>query len=171
MKYQVWVLKEIIKRNRGGFGIYFLFLFSISIMHFLSSSFFNLQNLEALLGVFSFSEASYFELSWCLFQLFFLLYVTYLFYFYEIEHSPEFIFLRVNTLSLILKKFVLFSLFVLFFRILVYLIVFIIFKHYSFFTLTLFLKSVSLPLFIVLVFFLFSIFRFLFYQFQKGEKS
>lgn len=138
--YDKNVLRKIFKSNFYKLLIIFIiYALFIELYLYLSPLEMSPISLEFALGIwFNFN---FLNMLWMIFQLFFTIYFSYIYCYYEINNSPEFIFLRTSFFKFALKKyFVLESLVFLFRNILYTFFFFSFYKSVTFNPFSLFLN-------------------------------
>ena len=163
MKYQFNVLKKLIKMDFFKLICVFITLFAFNlIVIFFSYGESTIIDFNTMIGILDVKDFNLMGLLWFLFQVFFVIYMSYRYYFYENDNSSEFILLRIKFKKFVNEKLIVMSLFVILFRLLYYLLVYIIFLNSSFFNLFVFFENIYLYLIISLGVFILFIFKYLF---------
>lgn len=158
MKYNVNVLSKIIRKSFFKIIILSIIMFiSLLLVIYFNFGLFSEKNLVRVLGISIFSEKNLLFLIWEIYQIATTFYFSYLFYSYEINNSPEFVLLRKSLKKLFLGKFAFVTLFIILFRTILFLILFMFVDNAQFFNVSLFLKNIIIyicysliPLFIIL---------------------
>ncbi len=157
MKYQLNVFLHLLKKKYFKLSLVFVLFFSCMILiTYINPVEVDLEVFKPLVGVISLENFSFVDYLWFMFQLFFTIYLSYVFFSYEENNSKEFLVLRKNYLYFMLSKLVLFLIFIIIFRLLIFFIPYLIFKEtvkFSFITLI-----CSIGIYIAI-----SIFTYLFY--------
>lgn len=158
--YEKSVLKKILKSNFYKLLIIFIiYAFFINLYLYLSPIEMSSIKINFALGIWF--NRNFLNLLWIAFQLFFTLYFSYMYCYYEINNSPEFIFLRTNFLKFALKKYSVLECLILLFRSILYIFFFfsfykyVTFNPFSFFLNVLIHFCISSIIFLSLLFFKF----------------
>lgn len=156
--YEINVLKKIFKSNFYKLFIIFIFYaFFINLHLYLSPLEVGTISLKFALGIWF--EYNFLNMLWMIFQIFFTIYFSYLYCYYEINNSSEFIFLRTSFFKFALKKYCVLECLVFLFRSLFFLFFFLSFyNHVTFNPFFLFLNifihiCISSIIFLSLLFF------------------
>lgn len=162
MKYQLLVLKELFFKKYFKWLMIYLGLIIIDIFliyQTINTSFFNPEQVKALLGIVAYNKLDFLGLLLFLYQLCITFYFGYSFFIYEYNHSPEFIVLRISHIKRYLFKLLTIILFIIFLRIIYFLIIYLIFKNCMQFTFIIFLKNIIYYLFVVIITYIFIYFK------------
>lgn len=154
MKYQYLILKDLFFHKFWKWLLIYILLVLVNIYlvyQTVESIYFNLYDIEMILGILPFSKLSILGTLILLYQIFLTIYFVYSFCIYEYSHSSEFIFLRINHIKRNFFKIVSIFLLIVFLRILYFVIIFLIFYQYYNFTFIIFLKNVSYYLVITFI--------------------
>ena len=156
--YSFQILKRIFK---GGF--YKILLFFIFLLGSIIFAIYNVRYIVPI-GISSIKYAlgltldDFLPIVWFLYQVGITIYLSYLYFFYETNHSPEFIFLRTDYYHFAIKKYLIFLLFIFFCRVLLYAFVHLIFFINVPFSLEVFIWNIALHAIIATFMFIISIF-------------
>ena len=155
--YSFQIVKQIFK---GGFyKIFLFFLFLLGVNIFTTYNISNIvpitiDSIRFLLGL---TYHSLLDLIWLMYQIGLTIYLSYLYFFYEIDNSPEFIFLRTDSYHFAIKKYFVFVICLVLFRILFYLFAHFVFLGNIAFSLSVFLWNIVLHVSIVTTIFICSV--------------
>lgn len=143
MRYQVHIAKQLFKQKIYKVVIFlFTFFFLLILSEFLNPRETEQDTLYYLLGIFGEDKASFLETLWIAFQTVSIIYIFFLYLTYEEEHSPEFILLRSNYFSILKNKTIIFLIFLVIFRIVLFLLVTLSFNKYIYFSLSAFAVNI-----------------------------
>lgn len=158
MKYNINVLSKIIRSSFFKIIILsIIMLISLLLVIYFNFGFFSEEILVRVLGISIFNEKNLLFLIWEIYQVATTFYFSYLFYSYEINNSAEFVLLRKSFKKIFLGKFAFATLFIILFRSIIFVILFMLVDYAPVFNVTLFLKNIIIyicysliPLFIIL---------------------
>lgn len=154
MKYQYLILKDLFFHKFWKWLFIYILLVLVNIYliyQTVESAYFNLYDIDMLLGILSFFKLNVLGMLILLYQVFMTIYFAYSFCTYEYNHSSEFIFLRINHIKRNFFKFVSILLFIIFLRFLYFAIIFLIFYKYYNFTFIVFFKNMFYYLIITFI--------------------
>lgn len=145
MRYQINILRKLLKTDFYKLIVlFYVFLFFMLIITFFSGMSSDLLQFESIISVLTKNNITFVGVLWLLFQLFLLIYISYNFYFFESDNSPEYVYLRTNRISLLLKKIIVLTIFVFLFRIINCTLLYLLFIKFNFFRLNSFVISISI---------------------------
>lgn len=153
MKFEIKILKEIIKHNK----LWFIVLFILSVMCILFFSIrinpliFRETDLYAVISYPTKEHSSIISSLFSIYQIIFTIYLTYVYYTYEINNSFENVILRFSEKRWFVIKSLLFSTFITVFRVLFNLCVYIYFAGHVEFSIDFIISPVCYHLFIVII--------------------
>ena len=145
MKYEIKVLKVIIKKSFLKLCLPFLlllFIYILLVFPSIGTVFFEKTDITSLLIINNFKNTSFLVILLVIYQICLTIYLAYLFYSYDYNSSSEFIFLRFNKKNYLFYKLFIFLLFIFFSRIIFYCLIYILFNKYVSFSLSLFLTNI-----------------------------
>ena len=155
--YSFQILKRIFK---GGFYkilLFFIFLLGAIIFVIYNNRFIKPIDISSIQFALGLSFFIFLAIIWFLYQVGITIYLSYLYFFYETNHSPEFIFLRTDYYHFAIKKYFIFLLFISFCRVLLYAFVHLIFFINVPFSLEVFIWNIGLHAIIATFMFIISV--------------
>ena len=150
--YNVSILKKVFKS-----GFYKTFLVFLALLSFILFDLFDspvpitIYSLRFALGLLF---TNFLAIIWFLYQIGVTIYFSYLYFFYEVDNSLEFILLRTDFFHFVLKKFIFLEMLLIVFRILFYCFLhFLFFKNVTF-TVLFFMINIGVHVFVSTITFL-----------------
>ncbi len=127
LAYYFNIIKTIFKK-----GFYKHLIFLCALVVFVLIEVYEISDMKSNLFLLKYTlgliPSDFLNLLWLLYQIILTVYLSYLFYFYEIDNSPEFIFMRTDFYRFALKKYGTLQIVIIIFRLIIGLICQLYFK-------------------------------------------